>query len=180
MLLSRLWAPSTSTRCTPSSASAPSTWLSAACEAVSRRFRGTITIAEDPTASTVDVRIDTASITTLNSVRDEDLRSEHFLDVERYPTMTYVSTSTRESATGGWLAIGDLSLHGVTRPMEFAVRFAGAVDDESGSVRVAFHADGSIARRDFGLTYELAKEAGGLLVGSDVAIDIDAEAIQAP
>lgn len=65
--------------------------------------RGTVTVAEDPSASTVQASIDPASITTLNSVRDEDLRSEHYLDVERYPTAGYRSTATRELARGAWL-----------------------------------------------------------------------------
>ena len=140
--------------------------------------RGTVTVAEDPSASTVEASIETALITTLNSTRDDDLRSEHYLDVERYPTMTYRSTTTRELPAGAWLVTGDLTLHGVTHPVEFTVRFGGAVTDAYGNARVAFHAHSSITRHDFGLTYELLKEAGGLLVGRDVAIDIDAEAIR--
>jgi polyisoprenoid-binding protein YceI len=140
--------------------------------------RGTVTVAEDPSASTVEVSIDTASVTTLNPTRDQDLRSEHYLDVQRYPTMTYRSTATSELPGCAWLVIGDLLLHGVTRPVELTVRFGGAVTDTSGNVRVAFHAQGSVTRHDFGLTHELLKEAGGLLVGKDVTIDIDAEAIR--
>jgi len=139
--------------------------------------QGAVTVAEDPSASTVEASIESSSITTLNSTRDDDLRSEHYLDVKRYPTVTYRSTAVTELTAGGWLVTGDLTLHGVTRPVELTVRFAGAVTDAYGNVRVAFHAHGSITRHDFGLTYELLKEAGGLLVGRDIAIDIDAEAI---
>jgi polyisoprenoid-binding protein YceI len=92
--------------------------------------------------------------------------------------MTYRSTTTCELTAGAWLVTGDLTLHGVTRPVEFTVRFGGAVIDAYGNARVAFHAHGSITRHDFGLTYELLKEAGGLLVGKDIAIDIDVEAIR--
>lgn len=140
--------------------------------------QGTITVAEDPSASTVEVSIDTTSINTLMPVRDDDLRSAHYLDVERYPTMTYRSTATTELTAGKQLVTGDLTLHGVTRPVALTVRFGGAVTDPSGNSRVAFHADGSITRHDFGFTYELLKEAGGLLVGNDIAIEIDAEAIR--
>lgn len=140
--------------------------------------RGTILVAEDLPSSTVVVEIDTASITTQNQVRDDDLRSAHYLDVEQFPTMTFRSTTTRELPAGEWLVVGDLALHGVTRPVELTVRFGGSVTDAYGNARLAFHARGSLTRHDFGLTYELLKEAGGLLAGRDVALDIDAEAIR--
>lgn len=140
--------------------------------------RGTITIAEDPLASTVEVAVDTASVATLNSARDDDLRSGHYMDVQSYPEMRYRSTTISELPSGEWLVTGDLTLRGVTRPIELTVRFGGAVTDAYGNVRVAFHAGGAITRRDFGLEYELLKEAGNLLVGKDITLDIDAEAIR--
>lgn len=140
--------------------------------------QGTIVVADDLTQSSVEVSIETASITTLNPMRDEDVRSVHYLDVEQYPTMTYRSTVATESTAGVWRVTGDLTLHGVTRPVELTVRFGGAVTDAYGNIRIAFHATATITRRDFGLTYELLKEAGGLLVGKDIVIDIDAEAIR--
>ncbi|HEY5224034.1 MAG TPA: YceI family protein [Microbacteriaceae bacterium] len=138
----------------------------------------TVTVAEDISASTLEVSIDTASLTTLNPIRDADLRSEHFLDVEHYPTMTYRSTTVSALPDAAGLVPGELTLHGVTRPVELTVRFGGSLIDPSGNIRVAFRAHGTIARRDFGLTYEIVKEAGALLVGKDVTIDIDAEAIR--
>lgn len=140
--------------------------------------QGSITVAEDPADSTVAVEVVTASVATLNSARDDDLRSDHFLDVARYPTMVYSSTTLRELPAGDWLLTGDLTLRGVTRPVELTVRFGGAATDDYGNARIAFHAAGSITRSDFGLNYELVKEAGGLLVGRDVTLDIDAEAIR--
>jgi polyisoprenoid-binding protein YceI len=140
--------------------------------------QGTIVVADDLRDSSAVVSVETASLTTLNPMRDDDVRSEHYLDVEHYPTMTYRSTSALESTAGVWRITGDLTLHGVTRPVELTVRFGGAVTDASGNIRIAFHADASITRRDFGLTYELLKEAGGMLVGKDIAIEIDAEAIR--
>ena|SRR5215472_10080887 len=140
--------------------------------------QGTITVGEDPSASTIEVTIEAASITTMLPARDDDLRSAHYLDVERYPIVTYRSTATSELPSGEWLVTGALTLHGVTRSVELTVHFGGAVTDPFSNVRLAFHARGTITRRDFGLTHELAKEAGGLFVGKDVAIDIDAEAIR--
>ena len=139
---------------------------------------GTVTIAEDPEASMVEVAIETASINTLHPMRDDDIRSGHYLDVANHPTMTYRSTGVTERPAGEWLVAGHLSLRGVTRPSELVVRFGGAVTDPFGNARLAFHAKGSITRSDFGLHYELVKEAGGLLVGQDLAIEIDAEAIR--
>jgi len=139
--------------------------------------RGTVTVAEDRSASTVEASIGPASITTLNSVRDQDLRSEHLPDMERYLTAGYRSTATREPAGGAWLVTGDLTLHGVTGPWSCPCVSAAAADADGG-VRIAFHANGFITRRDFGLTHELVKEAGGLLVGRDITVDIDAEAIR--
>lgn len=106
------------------------------------------------------------------------MRSEHYLDAVRYPLMTFRSSATRELTRGAWLVAGELTLHGATRPVELEVRFGGTVKDSYGNARVAFHAVGAITRRDFGLTYEILKEAGGLLVSKDILIDIDAEAIR--
>jgi polyisoprenoid-binding protein YceI len=92
--------------------------------------------------------------------------------------MTFGSSDVRELPGDAWLVIGDLTLHGVTRPVELIVRFGGSVTDAYGNARVAFYATGSITRRDFGLTDELMKEAGGLLVGRDIDADIGAEAIR--
>lgn len=123
--------------------------------------QGTIAVADDLTQSRVVVSIETASVTTLNPMRDEDARSENYLDVGQYPTMTYRRTAATESATGVWHVTGDLTPRGVTHPVELAVRFGGAITDAYGNVRIAFHAAPSITRWDFGLTFELLKEAGG-------------------
>ena len=140
------------------------------------RVSGTVTIGQEVSASAIEVSVDTSSVNTFVAARDEDLRSEHYLDVATYPTMTYRSTSVAEVAGGSRLVIGDLCLRGVTRPLELLVRFTGATIDPWGKSRVAFHATGSLTRSDFGITHELLKEAGGLLVRRDISIEIDAEA----
>jgi polyisoprenoid-binding protein YceI len=137
---------------------------------------GVITVGDDPMATSVEVTVETASVNTMTAARDNDLRSERFLDVATFPTMTYRSTGVTEMPSGVWLVRGDLTLRGITRPMELTTRFEGSLTDPSGKARVAFRARGSITRGDFGLTTELLKEAGGLLVGNDITLEIDAEA----
>jgi polyisoprenoid-binding protein YceI len=139
---------------------------------------GTITVGEDPLVTAVEVSVETRSVNTMTAARDDDLRSERFLDVAKYPTMTYRSAGVTAVPGGAWLVKGDLTLRGVTRPVELLARFEGSLTDPYGNARVAFHARGSITRTDFGLTTELLKEAGGLLVGKDIILEIDAEAIR--
>ena len=139
---------------------------------------GSVTIGDNPLASTLDVRVDTASIHTLLPVRDEDLRSERYLDVEHHPQMTYRSTNVTEQPAGRWVVTGDLSLRGITRTVELLVRFGGATADPFGNLRLAVRASGTISRKDFGLTHELEKESGGLTIAGDVDLDIDAELIR--
>lgn len=92
--------------------------------------------------------------------------------------MIYRSISVTEIGEGRWLIRGDLTIRDTTRPVELDASVAGAILDSSGKPRVAFHATGSITRNDFGLTTELTKEDGGLLVGQDVQLEIDAEAVR--
>lgn len=139
---------------------------------------GSATIADDPLDSMLEVRIDTASIHTLKTIRDDDLCSERYLDVEHHPTMTYRSSKITEMPLGKWLVTGDLTIRDVTQPVELLVRYRGSVADPFGNQRLAFHASGSISRKDFGLTHELEKESGGLTIARDVDIDIDAELIR--
>ena len=138
---------------------------------------GTITIADDPSASTIEAKVESASVNTLVAMRDDDLRSERYLNVTAHPAMTYRSTSISQVPGGVWHVTGDLTLLGITRPLELAAHFGGATIDPWGNVRIAVHAAGSITRRDFGLTYELLREAGGLPVRNDISIEIDVEAV---
>ena len=139
---------------------------------------GTAIIAQEPTESMVDVQIAATSISTLMSLRDDDLRSAHYLDVERYPTIAYRSSRLTEEPNGKWLLSGDLTIRDTTRPVDLVVTFGGAVADSYGNARIAFQARGSITRMDFGLDHELEKEAGGKKVRGDILIDIDAELVR--
>ena len=138
---------------------------------------GTITIAEDPLASSVEVTIGTASIDTRDEQRDAHLRSPDFFDVEQYPSMTYRSTKVSPAGKGRWLVEGDLSLHGVTRNVPLEVSFEGAASDPWGGLRAGFSARAELDREDFGLGWNQVLETGGVVVGKKVNIEIEAEAV---
>ena len=109
--------------------------------------------------------------------RDAHLRSADFLDVARFPEIAFASRSVKPTADG--LAItGDLSLHGVTREVVLQAEFSGTGKDPWGNQRAGFSAKAGLDRRDFGLVWNAALEAGGVLVGEKVEITIELEAIQ--
>jgi polyisoprenoid-binding protein YceI len=141
-------------------------------------FRGTLTVAEDPSASSVVAEIDAASIDTGDPQRDAHLRSAEFLDVERYPTITYRSTAVRPDGGDRWRVEGELALHGVTRPVDLEVTFQGGVIDPQGAARVGFTARTEIIRDDFGLTWNQALETGGVAVGRKVTVELEVEAVR--
>ena len=132
---------------------------------------------QDLTRSVVDVRIDTASVDTQVADRDAHLRSADFLDVARYPEMTFRSKRIERDG-GAYRIIGDLSLHGVTREVAIDAEFAGTGKDPWGSRRAGFSAKASLDRREFGLVWNAALETGGVLVGENVEISIELEAVQ--
>jgi polyisoprenoid-binding protein YceI len=139
---------------------------------------GTVTIAEEPTASSVEVEIDVASIDTRDEKRDEHLRSADFFDVERYPTMTFRSTAVRPLGGNRWAVDGDLTVHGETRNVGLEVTFEGAARDPWGGERLGFTARADVDREDFGLTWNQALETGGVLVGKTAKLEIEAEAVR--
>ncbi len=138
---------------------------------------GTVTVAEDVTASTVAVEIDPASIDTRDAGRDEHLRTADFLDAEQFPTITYASTGLRRDG-GDWVLDGDLTIKGVSRPVRLDVEFLGAAGDPWGGTRLGFSAKGELDREDWGLNWNQALETGGVLVGKKVTLEIEAELIQ--
>ena len=141
--------------------------------------QGAITIAEEPTASSVEVTIDAASIDTNDAGRDEHLRSPDFFDVEQFPVLTYRSTSVRHVKGSRWEVDGDLTIRAVTRPVTLALELVGVEQDPWGGSRVGFEATTEIDREDFGLTWNAALESGGVVVGKKVRIDLDVEATYA-
>lgn len=142
-----------------------------------QKFAGTVTIGDEPTASSVSVTIDASSFNSRDEQRDGHVRSADFLDVDNHPELTFTSTGVRQDGDD-WVVTGDLTVHGVTRPVELETEFEGAIDDPYGMERIAFSATTEIDRTDFGLTWNQALEGGGLVVGKSVKITIDVEAVR--
>ncbi len=139
-------------------------------------FRGEITIAEDVTASAVTATIDTASVDTRNEQRDAHVRSADFLDVEQFPTMTFVSSGLAQRGEG-YVLTGDLTLHGVTRTVDLNLEFNGGTRDPWGGTRIAFSADTEINRRDYGIDINLPLDGGGAVVGDKIKVSLEIEAV---
>lgn len=130
-----------------------------------------------PAGATVNVTIKAPSIDTRTEQRDQHLRSPDFLDVERFPTITFRSTrveGTRERFT----LTGDLTIRDTTRPVTLDVTFEGEGQDPWGGSRMGFSATGKIDRREFGLVWNQALEAGGVLVSNDIKLQIEAQLIR--
>lgn len=142
-----------------------------------KSFHGTITIAEDPLQSTSEVEIDAASIDTRDEQRDGHLKSPDFLDVEKFPTIVFTSTSVKPRGGDEYDFTGDLVIHGVTRPVELDLTFTGLQKDPWGGTRIGFEANTEISRKEFGLEWNVALEAGGVMVGDKVKIELEIEAV---
>lgn len=138
--------------------------------------RGAVTVAEDMSLSSVEVVIGMASVSSGSDVRDDHLRSAELFDVERFPEATFRSTAVAWSGRGGTVT-GDLTIHGVTRSVDLSVEFAGHVRDPWGGDRAIFSATTQVNREDFGVTWNVALEAGGVLVSKEIRIDIEVETV---
>jgi polyisoprenoid-binding protein YceI len=137
---------------------------------------GAVAIAEDMADSHVEVDIDMDTVESGNETRDEHIRSDELFDVETYPTATFRSTSVDWHGTRGTVH-GDLTIHGVTRRVPLEVSFEGYVRDPWGGDRAVFSARTKVNREDFGITWNVALEAGGVLVSKEVSIEIDLETV---
>jgi polyisoprenoid-binding protein YceI len=126
----------------------------------------------------VDVTIDAASLDTRQEQRDGHLRSADFFDVERYPSLRFVSKRV-EKAGDGYRLVGDLTIRDVTREVTLAVTDEGRGKDPWGGERAGFSATTKVDRKDYGLTWNQALETGGILVGDDIKISIEAELVKA-
>ncbi len=138
----------------------------------------TITIADDPLASSVEVEIDPSTVDTRDETRDAHLRGADFFDVEQHPTITYRSTKVTPDAKGRWNVEGELTVRGVTVAVPMSVSFEGGTVDPWGNARIGFEAHTEVDREAFGLTWNQALETGGVLVGKTVKIDIEAEGVK--
>lgn len=139
---------------------------------------GTIHISEDPLGSWAEVTVDPASVDSGDEKRDAHLRSPDFLDVEQYPEINFHSTRLEGNSPGGFRLEGDLTVHGVTRPVTLDVEYLGWTSDPWGGRRAGFSAKTEVDREEFGLTWNVALEAGGVLVGKKVTLEFEIEAVK--
>lgn len=138
---------------------------------------GTMTV-HDTTSADVTVNLDAASVDTGQEARDNHLRSADFLDVENNPTMTFVSTGISDIDDDEFVLEGELTIRGTTRPVKLECEFEGTQVDHRGNLRAGFEAKTTISRKDFGLTWNAALEAGGVLVSDKIKIILDVSAIK--
>lgn len=133
---------------------------------------------EDPEASSVEVVISAASIHTNHEVRDNDLRSSNFLEVDKYPTMTFTSTSVRSLGNDTYAVNGDLTIKGTTKPVTLDLTRLGEFNDPGMmGHRIAYTATTRIDRRDFGLSFNMLLD-GRLVVSNDIAVSIEGELVE--
>ena len=144
-------------------------------------IRGQVHIDEQqPANSWVEAEAEAASINTRNEQRDGHLRSADFFDAENYPTLTFKSTRVEQVEGSEYKVTGDLSIHGVTRPVTFEVEYHGQNTHPKMGVRTGLTAKAKINRKDFGLAFGTVAEAGQVLLSENVTIEIDLEAVQIP
>jgi polyisoprenoid-binding protein YceI len=143
--------------------------------------RGTVTTDEaDPAKGHAEIEIDADSIDTREPQRDAHLRSADFFDVETFPKLTFRSSRITDVDGNAFKLIGDLTIHGITREVVLDVTSEGRGKDPWGGERAGFTASGTIKRSEFGLTWNQVLETGGVMVGDDIKIMIDVEAVKQP
>src|SRR6516225_1811683 len=137
---------------------------------------GVIEVAEEPGESTVEVTIDMASVESGNQARDDHLRSTDFFDAADHPTATFTGRAAGWQGSHGTLA-GELTIRGITRPVTLATEYLGHAADPWGGQRAIFTAETTINREDWGLTWNMPLDGGGLLVSKEIRIEINVEAV---
>ena len=130
----------------------------------------------DPEHGHVEVEIDAASVNTGVQMRDDDLRSDKFLDVANHPTITFKSTEVEQRDERHARVVGDLTIRGVTRQVALETEFQGRGKSPWNDERISFTASTTIDRRDWGMVWNVPLEAGGLLVGNDFKVEIEVQA----
>lgn len=132
---------------------------------------------DDLSNSSVEVTIAASSVDTRQSDRDDHLRSEDFFDVANHPQIAFRSTSIEQDGDD-LVAVGDLTIRGVTKSVRMPIEVSGPIEDPWGNTRLGVSGRLTIDRTDFGLNYNRALEAGGLVVGRDISIEIDVELLK--
>jgi polyisoprenoid-binding protein YceI len=130
-------------------------------------------------ASKAQATLSVSSINTMDAKRDDHLKSPDFLDASKYPSITFKSNTVEKVSDTAFKAHGDLTIHGVTKPVTLDVTYGGSAKDPWGKERAAFEAKTVINRKDFGLTWNKTIETGGLVVGDEVQITLEIEGVKA-
>jgi polyisoprenoid-binding protein YceI len=143
-------------------------------------LKGTVTYdPAHPDASKADLTIDATTLDTRNDMRDKDLKSDHFFDVAKFPTITFVSTKAEPAGEGKLKITGDMTLHGVTKEVTWLVDGpAAAVKDPKGNRHTGATATTTINRKDFGLTWNKSLDGGGVMVAETVDLDVEVELVE--
>lgn len=144
-------------------------------------LKGVLTLDEaNPANASVQASIEVGTVNTGDAQRDGHLKSGDFFDAEKFPQMTFRSTAVKKTSDGEYAVSGDLTLHGVTKPVTFAVEGPGTPGkDPWGNTRIGLSATAKINRKDFGLGWNSALETGGVLVGEEVTLTLDVQFIKA-
>jgi polyisoprenoid-binding protein YceI len=140
-------------------------------------FSGSIVIPANPLDATLEATVDLASVDTGDAARDEHLRSADFFAVEAEREMRFVSTGVKEK-DDHYVLLGDLTIFGITHPVEFELEFEGVSTDPWGNTKAGFTATTEISRKQWGLEWNVALETGGVLVGDKVKVELDIQALK--
>lgn len=142
-------------------------------------FEGKVSLnQQDPAASTAEITIQAASITTGNDDRDNHVRSADFLDVEKFPAITFVSTGVKKVDDDTYEVTGNLTVKDVTAPVTVTFEYQGSAKDPFGNLRAGFEGKGQINRKDYGVTFNAPLETGGVLLGDKVGLEFDISLIR--
>jgi polyisoprenoid-binding protein YceI len=140
-------------------------------------FEGTIQVGERPEDSWVEVSIDAASVNTANPQRDEHMRSPDFLDVENFPKIEFLSTKTELVGDNTLRVHGNLTVRGASKPVVLDVEYLGVFIDPFGNTKAGFTAITELDREEWGMTWNMALETGGVLVGKKLQVELDIQAV---
>jgi polyisoprenoid-binding protein YceI len=144
-----------------------------------KAFSGTVHLDEaDPASSSAHLEIEAASVTTNNEDRDKHLLTGDFFDVEKFPTLVFDSTKAEKTGDDTYRLYGDLTIKGISRPVTIDFELTGASTDPWGGFRVGFEGHATVSRKDWDLTWNVALEAGGILVSDKVKLEFDVSAVR--
>jgi polyisoprenoid-binding protein YceI len=141
-----------------------------------KKFSGSVIVPEDASQTTIDVSIDMSSVDTGEENRDNHLRSGDFFSAETFPTMEFKATSVSKKG-GDYALAGDLTIHGATKPVTLDVEFNGVGPDPWGGTRAGFSAETEISRKEYGITFDMPLDGGGVTIGDKVKILLEIEAV---